>query len=377
MYTQLGVLYAKYKEEKLLEHIKLFWSRLNIPTLLVACQQNLHWNEAVFLYTHYDQYDNAIDVMIAHSPQAWKHSLFKEIILQVSNTEIYYKAIQFYLAEHPSLLADLLLDLSGKLDHSRVVEVVNRSGQIALTEKYLLQVQRENLTAVNEAVNELYIDQENYKGLRDSIEAHNNFDQIALAQRLEKHELMEFRRISALLYRKNKRYSDSMDISKNDELWADAMDCAADSKDSDLAEQLLNYFVQSNRSECFAACLYTCYELIRPDVVLELAWRNNLIDFAMPFMIQTFREFHDKLNGIAQKLEEAEKAKQEAEEAAKKAAEQGQGGAVDPSMMAIYNPMNPPLLALTAPGYGLPPSAGGYGGPQYGMAPPINGYGGY
>lgn len=55
MYTQLGVLYAKYKEEKLMEHIKLFWSRLNIPTLLVACQQNLHWNEAVFLYTHYDQ----------------------------------------------------------------------------------------------------------------------------------------------------------------------------------------------------------------------------------------------------------------------------------------------------------------------------------
>lgn len=151
MYTQLGVLYAKYKEEKLMEHIKLFWSRLNIPTLLVACQQNLHWHEAVFLYTHYDQYDNAIATMIDHSAECWKHSLFKEILLQVSNTEIYYRALTFYLSEHPLLLNDLLLDLSGKLDHARVVDIVQRVDHVPLIEKYLLHVQRDNIANVNEA----------------------------------------------------------------------------------------------------------------------------------------------------------------------------------------------------------------------------------
>jgi len=55
IYTSLGILYAKYKEEKLMEHINLFWSRLNIPTLLTACKENQHWAETVFLYTHYDQ----------------------------------------------------------------------------------------------------------------------------------------------------------------------------------------------------------------------------------------------------------------------------------------------------------------------------------
>lgn len=372
MYTQLGVLYAKYKEDKLMEHIKLFWSRLNIPTLLVACQQNLHWNEAVFLYTHYDQYDNAIDVLIAHSAECWKHALFKEIILQVSNTEIYYKAIQFYLSEHPLLLADLLLDLAGKLDHSRVVEVVDRAGHTALVEKYLLQVQRENLSAVNEALNSLFISQENYKALRDSIEAHNHFDQIALAQRLETHELMEFRRIAALLYRNNKRYERSMELSKKDQLWADAMECAADSKDQDLAELMLNYFVENGQKECFAACLFTCYELIRPDIVLELAWRHSLMDFAMPFMIQAFREFHDRLGAIAHKLEQKEKELADAEEAAKKAKEEGQGS-VDASLMGMYNPMAAPMLALPAPvGYSPVPV-------QYAMQPQynqqMNGYG--
>jgi len=31
--------------------------------------------------------------------------------------------------------------------------------------------------------------------------------------------------------------------------------------------------------------LYACYDLVRPDVILELSWRHGLQDFTMPFMI--------------------------------------------------------------------------------------------
>lgn len=31
--------------------------------------------------------------------------------------------------------------------------------------------------------------------------------------------------------------------------------------------------------------LYACYELIRPDVIMEISWRHGLQDFTMPFMI--------------------------------------------------------------------------------------------
>ena len=378
MYTQLGVLYAKYKEDKLMEHIKLFWSRLNIPTLLTACQQNLHWNEAVFLYTHYDQYDNAVDVMIQHSAESWKHALFKEIIMQVSNSEIYYRAINFYLQEHPLLLNDLLLDLSQKLDHSRVVLVVDRSGHLALTDKYLLHVQRDNLAPVNEAINNLYIKAENYKGLRESVDAYNNFDQISLAQELQGHELLEMRRIAAHIYKINKRYDTSIELSKKDQLWLDATETAADSKDQELAESIVYFFVENNQPECFAAALFTCYELIRPDVVLELAWRNDLMDFAMPFMVQTFREYHTKLNHVVTKVEEAEKERLAKEEEAKN--NKSEGGINDAGLMALYNQPGQQMLALAPPpGYG-----GGYGGGAaagYGMAgaygaQPMNGYGG-
>jgi len=80
IYTQLGILYCKYKEDKLMEHIKMFWSRLNITTLLAACKDNQHWPEAVFLYSHYDQFDNAVDCMIQHSTECWTHALFKDIV---------------------------------------------------------------------------------------------------------------------------------------------------------------------------------------------------------------------------------------------------------------------------------------------------------
>jgi len=373
MYTQLGVLYAKYKEEKLMEHIKLFWSRLNIPQLLAACQQNLHWNEAVFLYTHYDQYDNAIDVLIQHSSECWKHPLFKEIIMQVSNTEIYYRAIHFYLAEHPLLLNDLLLDLAGHLDHTRVVDILSHAEHLPLIEKYLLFVQKENLQAINEAINSLYIRQENYKGLRDSVDAYGNFDQIALAQQLEMHELLEFRRLSAHLYKKNKRYDRSMDLSKKDELWSDAMETAADSNDPSLAESLLYYFVDRKLFECFGACLYTCYEFIRPDVVLELAWRYGLMDFSMPFLIQTLREYDDKMKTITARLEEMDKDKA-AKEAADKKKEDAHAAADAPAFapMGLFPGGPTPMLALPpAVGYGAPAPYAGSGVPGMGM----NGYG--
>jgi len=316
IYTQLGILYAKYKEKKLMEHINLFWNRINIPTLLQACKDNLHWKETVFLYTHYDQYDNAVDTMIAHSPSCWDHEQFKSIVVRVSNTEVFYRAINFYLREHPLYLSELLNELSGRLDHKRVVQTIEMSGQLPLIMPYLQHVQRENNKVVNEAINGLLVEEENYEALRESIHDYDNFDQIQLAQSLQKHELLEFRRISAQLYRRNQRWTTSLELSKQDKLWQDGMDTAAASGDVSLAEELLRFFVSREDcpKSCFAACLYTCYPLIHPDVVLELSWRYNLMELCMPFMVQTFRQFSTRLESLSTKVENTEIQAQEQKE---------------------------------------------------------------
>jgi clathrin heavy chain len=36
--------------------------------------------------------------------------------------------------------------------------------------------------------------------------------------------------------------------------------------------------------------LYACYDLIRPDVVMEISWRHGLNDFTMPYMINVMSQ---------------------------------------------------------------------------------------
>merc|ERR1712060_256016 len=223
---------------------------------------------------------------------------------------IYYRAVQFYLDEQPMQVNSLLNTIMAKVDHARAVQQGRKAGHLPLILPYLKAAQQHNIAAVNEAINELYIEGEQYDELRQSIEDFDNIDQITLAQKLEKHELVEMRRIAALVYKKNNKYKQSIDLSKQDKMFKDTMDTAFESGSPELAENLLRYFVDNDMKECFAACLYTCYDLIRPDVGLELAWRKNMLDFAMPFLIQTLREYTSRIDALDKKTQKKEEAEQ-------------------------------------------------------------------
>jgi len=124
---------------------------------------------------------------------------------------------------------------------------------------------------------------------------------------LESHELLEFRRIAAYLYKQQSRWAESVELSKKDKLYKDAIETAAKSKKQEVAEELLNFFVSLKSKECFAATLYTCYDIVRPDVALELAWRNNFLDFAFPYLIQTVREYTSKVDQLVAEQEKRKK----------------------------------------------------------------------
>ena len=95
MFTELAILYAKYKLERMMEHLKSHWSRINIPKVIRSCEEAHLWPELVFLYVRYDEFDNAANTIMAHSADAFEHSAFKDIVVKVSNLELYYKASYF------------------------------------------------------------------------------------------------------------------------------------------------------------------------------------------------------------------------------------------------------------------------------------------
>ena len=124
LFTELGILFAKYMPARLMDHLRTYFQRVRIPNLLRACERYQMWPEAVFLYSHYDEFDNAVQTMIQHSPAAWQHDLFVSNMQKVSNSDLYYKAMRFYLEEQPLLLNDLLTVLANKLDLTKTVQEV-------------------------------------------------------------------------------------------------------------------------------------------------------------------------------------------------------------------------------------------------------------
>lgn len=139
------------------------------------------------------------------------------------------------------------------------------------------------------------------------------------------------------------------------------METVAVSGSQELAEELLRWFVGAQQPECFAACLYTCYELLRPDVVLEVAWMHKLMDFAMPYVIQAVKEYTGKVELLMSERKEAKDAAAAAADGLKAAAAQAAS-----SVMLMP-------LALPAPDASYGGSHGGYGGaPQ----PPPGAFGG-
>ena len=241
MFTELGIALSKYHPERVMEHLKLFWSRINIPKMIRACEEAHLWPELIFLYCHYDEFDNAALAMMERAADSWEHQSFKEIVVKVANLEIYYRALNHYLQEQPSLLTDLLQALTPRIDVNRVVRMFEKSDNIPLIKPFLLNVQTQNKKAVNNAINDLLIEEEDYKTLRDSVENYDNYDPVELAQRLERHELVFFRQIAANIYRKNKRWEKSIALSKQDKLFKDAIETAALSSKSDVVEELLRY----------------------------------------------------------------------------------------------------------------------------------------
>lgn len=306
------------------------------------------WPEAVYLHSIYDQQDQAIITMIEHSPTAWKHDQFCQNIVNVANHDLWYKSVLFYLEEEPMLLCDLLKLLGQKIDLTKVVQTMKRTGHIALITSFLESVQGQNISAVNEALNEIYLENQDFEKLRQSIKEYDSFESVDLASGLENHELLECRRIAALLYRKNKKYNKSIDLSKKDDLYQDAMETVAESKDPALAEELLRFIMTRKDKELIGAMLYNCYELIKPDVAMEVGWRCGLQEFVMPYFIQFMRDMSVKVEGVQKNTEAIQKKEEaKAEEAANRPLDMGmEMGMMFPGM----NMNQGPAAIMPAPG---------------------------
>jgi clathrin heavy chain len=76
------------------------------------------------------------------------------------------------------------------------------------------------------------------------------------------------------------------------------MDYAAESRNPEIVEDLMQFFLSKGLNDCFTSMLYKCYDLLKPDVVLELAWNFKITDFAIPYFVQVLREYGGRVSSI-------------------------------------------------------------------------------
>ena len=294
IFTETGILYAKYRPESLLDHIKLYVTRLNISRLIKTCTNFMHWKELSYLYVAYDEFDNAAITMMEHSHMAWEHGHFKDVISRAANSDMHYRAISFYLDEQPELLSDLLKTLEGKLDHVRTISLLSKTGHLFFAKSYLQSVQVNNLAAVNETLNEIYATEEDFELLQESVDSYDNFDALALAVKLQDHGMLEMRRVASSIFQKRGRFRQALDLCRKDRLFVDAIEAVQWAGDASLADSLVRFFVEDEGCpDCFAALLLICPDLMNFQEVIELGWINDMSEYATPFIIRETGRVHE------------------------------------------------------------------------------------
>ena len=82
------------------------------------------------------------------------------------------------------------------------------------------------------------------------------------------------------------------------------MQTAAFSGSTEVAEELLSYFVDIGNKECFAAMLYMSFDLLSPDLVEELSWQHGLNDFFRPYKIQVQRTLTARIVSLEKQVQE-------------------------------------------------------------------------
>ncbi|KAH0790147.1 Clathrin heavy chain 1 [Histomonas meleagridis] len=107
IFTELAVLYAKHQPEKVLEHLKTYYQKIALFKVIKQLNLMHMWKELTFAYEKYSEYDNAVLVMMEHPSTSWEHGHFKDLISQVSNADILYRSLTFYLNYSPLDLNEL------------------------------------------------------------------------------------------------------------------------------------------------------------------------------------------------------------------------------------------------------------------------------
>lgn len=326
LFTELGVLLARYRPDGLMDHCRLWHGRIRPSRVAVAAEACLLWAEVAYLQTLDKEFDTAARTVMAHSESAYERGMFLDLLGKVGSLEVMHQSIDFVIAQEPTELGPVMSALAVRVDSSRAVrqlrqarpDVLGELGALPLVVPWLLRVQADsNAPDVNRAVNEVFEAEENVDGLRASVENFDDFDARGLAARLETHPLLEMRRIAGRVWGKIGQHERAMELADRDGLDADAISVVAVSKDEELAERIAWRYATGGKRECLTALLYACWGWLSADIAVEVGWSTGCMPWVTPAVIQAVADAGARLTSLTNERVQEREAEEEAEREAR------------------------------------------------------------
>jgi len=126
---------------------------------------------------------------------------------------------------------------------------MSKSGNMEIINDFLKTLQHDNNQVINDEINKFLLEEEDFKGLYNSIQTYSNYDQNLILNEISKSDLPEMKRISALIYRKNKQYDKALQLCQEWKLYQDAMETVRECNNPELATNLIEFFLSKEMYE--------------------------------------------------------------------------------------------------------------------------------
>ena len=116
------------------------------------------------------------------------------------------------------------------------------------------------------------------------------------------------RRAAVTLYAALKKFDEGIEYAIKNRFYEEASICAATSENGEKCESMLRMICgkefpdEKIRKEIFTVAVSRFGKMVRADIVLELAWRFNMIDFAMPYLIGHMRDMSEKIIHLEERV---------------------------------------------------------------------------
>jgi len=313
-FTELAILYVKYYPEKSFDFVKMHHQRINKHKLNVYCREMSMWEICCFLYQTSNEWDNAANVMLTEPAYTFEHELLLNILSKVSVDDTIDKAIEFYFSYQPALINELLIALRNRLDIDRIIRLISKNTHAFITMPFLDTMLAKNVAKVNDLFIDLCIQEDDIKGLRKIVENTTSFDVDGVCRRLESDAHQSIRLLGAKLLSVNNKPAKAVEVYQAEKLYVAVFDISVVSCDEALIDQCMDWFIQENRKDCFAALALGCVSSFPPDVVLAKAYLHDEVELLMPYFVKVTKLLTHRLNT----LEETSKQDLSAKDSAKK-----------------------------------------------------------